>query len=51
MYTHTHTSTPLFKSGEISLAVQASLEAQTVKNPPVVQETWVRSLSQEDPLG
>jgi hypothetical protein len=21
-----------------------------VKNPPVVQETWVRSLGQEDPL-
>ena len=25
--------------------------AQTVKNPPAVQETWVRSLGQEDPLG
>ena len=24
--------------------------AQMVKNPPVVQETWVRSLGQEDPL-
>ena len=24
--------------------------AQIVKNPPVVQETWVRSLGQEDPL-
>ena len=24
--------------------------AQTVKNPPVMQETWVQSLSQEDPL-
>ena len=24
--------------------------AQTVKNPPAVQETWVRSLDQEDPL-
>ena len=23
---------------------------QTVKNPPAIQETWVRSLSQEDPL-
>ena len=22
-----------------------------VKNPPAVQETWVRFLSQEDPLG
>ena len=24
--------------------------AQTVKNLPTMQETWVRSLSQEDPL-
>ena len=29
---------------------RASLVAQIVKNPPVVQETWVRSLGQEDPL-
>ena len=28
----------------------ASLVAQTVKNPPAVQETWVRSLGWEDPL-
>ena len=27
----------------------ASLMAQTVLNPPVKQETWVRSLSWEDP--
>ena len=24
--------------------------AQTVKNPPVMQETWVQSLGREDPL-
>ena len=24
--------------------------AQTVKNPPAMQETWVRSLGQDDPL-
>ena len=24
--------------------------AQRVKNPPVMQETWLRSLGQEDPL-
>ena len=24
--------------------------AQTVKNPPAMWETWVQSLSQEDPL-
>ena len=51
MYTHTHINTPLFKSGGTSLAVQASLVAQTVKNPPAMQETWVQSLSQEDPFG
>ena len=28
----------------------ASLVAQLVKNPPAVQETWVRSLDWEDPL-
>ena len=31
--------------------VRASLMAQTVKNLPVMQETWVRSLVQKDPLG
>ena len=29
---------------------QASPVAQTVKNPPAMQETWVQSLGQEDPL-
>ena len=28
----------------------ASLVVQTVKNPPTMRETWVRSLGQEDPL-
>ena len=28
----------------------ASLVVQLVKNPPAMQETWVRSLDQEDPL-
>ena len=28
----------------------ASLVAQTIKNPLVIQETWVRSLGWEDPL-
>ena len=28
----------------------ASLVAQTVKNPPAMQETWVPSLGREDPL-
>ena len=38
---------------EISYALQyswASLMAQKVKNPPAVQETWIRSLGWEDPL-
>ena len=29
---------------------QASLVAQRVKRLPVMQETWVQSLGQEDPL-
>ena len=29
---------------------RVSLVAQLVKNPPAIQETWVRSLSWEDPL-
>ena len=29
---------------------QSSLVAQMVKNPPAMQETWVQSLDQEDPL-
>ena len=29
---------------------QASLVAQIVKNLPAIQETWVQSLGQEDPL-
>ena len=28
----------------------ASLVAQTVKNPPAKQETWVRSLDWKDPM-
>ena len=29
---------------------EASLVAQMVKNPPAMQEAWVRSLGQEDSL-
>ena len=29
---------------------KAALVAQLVKNPPTMQETWVRSLGQENPL-
>ena len=30
--------------------LRASLVAQTVNNLPAMQETWVQSLGQEDPL-
>ena len=32
------------------LSHQTSLVAQLVKNPPAMPETWVQSLSWEDPL-
>ena len=32
------------------VAFRASLISQLVKNPPAMQETWVRSLGWEDPL-
>ena len=32
------------------MGIRASLVAQTVKNPPAMQKTWVRPLSWEDPL-
>ena len=43
---------PLVKRKAVLINMQrgASLVAQLVKNPPAVQETWVRSLSWEDPL-
>ena len=34
----------------LCVALGASLVAQTVKNLPAVQETWVQSLGQEEPL-
>ena len=34
----------------VYIKLGASLVAQMVKNPPAVQETWVRSLGWEDPL-
>ena len=35
---------------EVTLDCWAPLVAQLVKNPPAVQETWVRSLGWEDLL-
>ena len=40
----------LHKNYQASLWRRASLVAQTVKNLPAMQETWVRSLGWEDPL-
>ena len=34
----------------IQFLLKASLVAQRVKNLPAMQETWVQSLGQEDPL-
>ena len=37
-------------SGARQCPLGASLGAQTVKNPPAVQETWALSLGRQDPL-
>ena len=37
-------------SETVFLYLRASLVAQRVKRVPAMQETWVRSLGQEDPL-
>ena len=34
----------------ISVRILASLIAQLLKNPPAMQETWVRFMGGEDPL-
>ena len=34
----------------VARIIRASLVAQTVKNLPVIQETWLRSLGWENPL-
>ena len=43
-------STLLLLSMASTTLREASLVAQMVKNPPAMQETWVWSLGQEDPL-
>ena len=39
-----------FKVFGLLLMIEASLVAQMIKNPLAMQEKWVRSLGQEDPL-
>ena len=41
---------PRISFNHASLCLKASLAAQTVNNLPAMQETWVLSLGQEDPL-
>jgi len=40
----------LFRNGPAFTELRASLVAQSVKNLPAVQETWIRSLGWEDAL-
>ena len=35
---------------ELTIHKKTSLVAQMIKNPFAMQETWVQSLSQEDPV-
>ena len=35
---------------DVDQKIRASIVAQMVKNLPAMQETWVRSLDQENPL-
>ena len=37
-------------SGSLLDSILSTLLAQMVKNPPAMQEAWVRSLGWEDPL-
>ena len=45
---------PISEKGDCKSApprgTRASLVAQMVKNPPAMQDTWIQSLGQEDPL-
>ena len=49
-YLHTTYAHPLIHLKSSLDCLWASLVAQLVKKPPVMQETWVWSLGQEDPL-
>ena len=40
----------IFHKRQIIIMCRLSLVAQSVKNPPAMQETWVQSLGWEDPL-
>ena len=48
-HSHQHLVVLVFLKIAILTDIWASLVAQLVKNPPVMWETWVRSLGWEDP--
>ena len=52
MHTHTHvlSSLLIINMYIINVYVRASLVAQSVKNLPAMQETWVQFLGWEDPF-
>ena len=54
MYVYTyvcvHTCVHIYVCVYVHVYIQASLVAQTVKNLPAIQETWVQSLVWKDPL-
>ena len=45
-----HTKIHMSEFNLVQCRLRASLLAQLVKNPAVMQETWVQSLGWEDPL-
>ena len=49
LYLETYLLVPIHRN-QLNKNIRDSLVAQTVKNLPVMQETWVQSLGQEDPL-
>ena len=49
-YNHRHTHTHTHLSVIPIIHVVAFLVVQTVKNLPAMQETWIQSLGQEEPL-
>ena len=45
-----HMKGPQFKTRQKQISLWVSLVAQIIKNLPAMQQTWVLSLGQEDPL-
>ena len=47
---YTHVNVCAFTHTRASLYCRALLVAQTVENPPTVQETWHQNVGREDPM-